>query len=66
VSRDESIRVLSLGVYRRVSVLEQWRALLWLGPRVRHGWIPRELPEVDEWRPEHQPADTNRGYIKKT
>ena len=52
-------RYLSLGVYRRVSVLEQRRALLWRGPRVLHGWVPRELPVVDEWRPEHQPVSTN-------
>jgi len=59
--RDEPIRVqvLCLGVYRRVSVLEQRRALLWRGPRVLHGWVPRELPVVDEWRPEHQPVSTN-------
>jgi len=59
--RDEPIRVqvLCLGVYRRVSVLEQRRALLGRGPRVLHGWVPRELPVVDEWRPEHQPVSTN-------
>jgi hypothetical protein len=49
---------LLVGFDRRVSVLEQRRALLWFGPRVLHGRIPRELPEVNEWGPEHQPAKT--------
>ena len=53
-----------IGVYRRVSVFEQRRALLWLGPRVLHGRIPRELPEVDEWRPQHQPANTQVWYLQ--
>ena len=53
-----------IGVYRRVSVFEQRRALLWLGPRVLHGRIPRELPEVDEWRPQHQPSNTQVWYLQ--
>jgi hypothetical protein len=53
-----------IGVYRRVSVFEQRRALLWLGPRVLHGRIPRELPEVNEWRPQHQPANTRVPYLQ--
>jgi hypothetical protein len=55
-------QALLVGFDRRVSVLEQRRALLWFRPRVLHGRIPRELPEVNEWGPEHQPEKKRDKY----
>ena len=43
-----------------VSVLEERGAFLRLGPRVLHGFIPWELPEIHERCPQHQPADAEK------